>query len=219
VKPLGFVTGMAVEAACIDAASRALQRPSRIHVTGGVAGSAADGARRHVAAGVRALVSFGLAGGLDPALAPGDLVAGTFVWRGDGAPIDTAALESEIGVIAGGIAGVDDPVVSVAGKAALHAETGAVAVDMESHAVAAAAAAAGLPVFVLRAIADPAARTVPKAALAGLGPDGRRRPLAVLAKLLANPAETAAVIRLARDGGAALRGLARAAPVILSAMQ
>lgn len=217
MKPLGFVTGMAVEAACIDAASTTLRRAARIHVTGGVAGSAAEGARRHVAAGVRALVSFGVAGGLDPSLAPGDLVTATFVWRVEGAPIGAAALESEIRIVAGGIAGVDRPIASVAEKAALRAESGAIAVDMESHAVAAVAAAAGLPVFVLRVIVDPAARTVPRAALAGLGPDGRRRPLAVLARLLANPVEIPAVIQLARDNGAALRGLARAAPMIAAA--
>ena len=209
---------MAVEAACIDAASRSMRQPLCIHVTGGVAGSAADGARRHVAAGVRALISFGVAGGLDPSLVPGDLVTGTFVWCDDGAPIDTTVLESDIPIIAGGIAGVDTPVLSVARKAALHAETGAIAVDMESHAVAAVAAEAGLPMLVLRAIADPAARTLPWAALTGLGPNGRRRPLAVLARLLENPAEIAAVVRLARDSRAALRSLARAAPIILSSL-
>ncbi len=218
MKPLGFVTGMAVEAAIIEAASNNRGQPSRIHVTGGVAGSAAAGARRHVAAGVRALVSFGLAGGLDPSLAPGDLVSSTFVWRGDGPPIGAAALKSEIRIVTGGIAGVDTPVLSVAGKAALHAKSGAIAVDMESHAVAAVAAEAGLPVLVLRAIVDPATQTVPTAALAGLGPDGRRRPLAVLARLLANPAQIIDVVRLAHGGRAALRSLARAAPIILSAV-
>jgi len=216
VKPLGFVTGMAVEAACIDAASKSLGQPSHIHVTGGVAGSAAEGARRHVAAGVRALVSFGVAGGLDPALAPGDLIVGTFVWREDGAPIDTAALTSELPIVAGGIAGVDKPVASVARKSALHAESGAVAVDMESHAVAAVAVEAGLPVLVLRAIVDPAARTIPSAALAGLGPDGRRRPFAVLARLLANPTQISALVQLAGDSRAALRSLAQAMPAILN---
>lgn len=216
MKPLGFVTGMAVEAACIVTASKLLCQPSRIHVTGGVAGAAADGARAHVAAGVRALVSFGFAGGLDPSLPPGELVGGTFVWRADGPPIGAATLDGEMRFIAGGIAGVDGPVMSVAAKAALHAVSGAIAVDMESHAVAAAAAAAGLPLYVLRAIADPAARSVPSAALAGIGPDGRRRPLAVLARLLVHPAQIAAIIRLAGDSKAALRSLARAAPMILS---
>ncbi len=216
MKPLGFVTGMAVEAACIDALSKTLQQQSRIHVSGGVAGAAADGARAHIAAGVRALVSFGLAGGLDPSLSPGDLVGGTFVWRADRPPIGAAALDSEIRLVAGGVAGVDRPVMSAAEKAALHAASGAIAVDMESHAVAAVAAAAGLPIYVLRAIADPAARTIPSAALAGLGADGRRRPLAVLARLLVHPAQIAAIVQLAGDSKAALCSLARAAPAILS---
>jgi hopanoid-associated phosphorylase len=216
VKPLGFVCGMVVEAACIDAASKIRQQQARIHITGGVADSAAEGARAHVAAGVRALVSFGLAGGLDPSLSPGDLVGGTFVWRADGPPIDAAALDGDMRFVAGGIAGVDAPVVSVAAKTALRAASRAIAVDMESHAVAAVAAAAGLPFYVVRAIADPASRAVPAAALAGLGPDGRRQPFGVLVGLLVNPAQIPGIVRLAGDSRAALRSLARAAPIILS---
>jgi len=59
-------------------------------------------------------------------------------------------------------------------KAALHARSGAVAVDLEARSVAGAASRAGLPFLVIRAIADPAEHDLPPAASARLKPDGRR---------------------------------------------
>src|SRR3546814_7947035 len=89
----------------------------------------------------------------------------------------------------GSVLGVDRPIGSTQDKAALFAETGASAVDMESHGVAMAAATAGLPLLVLRAIADSAGTALPRAVLHGLAPDGRQRPLAVAAALLLRPWE------------------------------
>jgi hypothetical protein len=86
---------------------------------------------------------------------------------------------------------------------------------MESHGVGAAAAAAGLPFIVVRAVADPARRALPPAALAGIGQDGRRRPLAVLLRLALRPLDIGDVLRLAGDSRAALRSLGRVASVAL----
>jgi len=57
-------------------------------------------------------------------------------------------------------------------KAGLFHTTGAIAVDLESHLVAQAAARAGRPFLILRAIADPASRSLPPAAVNGLDSDG-----------------------------------------------
>ncbi len=73
-----------------------------------------------------------------------------------------------------------EPACSVAAKATLRAASGALAIDMESAAVAEAAAEAGVPFLVLRVIADPADRAIPPVALHGVAPDGSRRPWAVL---------------------------------------
>ena len=78
---------------------------------------------------------------------------------------------------------------------------------MESHAVAAAAARAGVPFIAVRAIADPAERAIPTSALAGLAPDGSTRPIAVVARLALRPWQIAGVIRLAADSAAALAAL------------
>jgi adenosylhomocysteine nucleosidase len=111
----------------------------------------------------------------------------------------------------GALAGSERLVASTAAKATLHAIAEACAVDMESHGVAAAAAAAGLPFLVARAIADPSGRAVPSVAQSALGAAGEVRPAAVLRGLLRRPREVAALVRLGRDSARGLATLRRVA--------
>jgi hypothetical protein len=105
--------------------------------------------------------------------------------------------------LAGGtLLGSDRAVAAVAEKQGLFEAWGAIAVDMESHAVALAARDAGLPFLALRAVADPAGR--PQGSIA---PDGRPRAALVTARLALRPWEIAEVARLRRDARAALRAL------------
>ena len=60
---------------------------------------------------------------------------------------------------------------------------------------------------VIRAIADPAGRVLPRAALAGLGPDGEPRPIAVLGELVRRPWELPALLAVAGDARRALATL------------
>lgn len=224
---LGIVTGLTVEAAGIKAASHDLPRDERprLGVAGGSAQRAAILSRQHLAAGVEGLVSFGMAGGLDESLRPGDIVVGTTVRGGTGdSLVETSAawtrliaeaLAGTCRVHTGGIVGVDAPVATVAEKYALRSKTDALAVDMESHGIALAAAEADSPLLVIRAIADPVSRAIPAAALAGMGSGGRRRPLAVVGMLLRRPADIAAILRLSKDSAAALRSLSVAARILL----
>ena len=118
----------------------------------------------------------------------------------------------------GAIAGVDRPVAHAAQKLALFAETQARAADMESHVVARAAAAAGVPFVVLRVVSDPSNRTLPLAALAGITGDGRINGAAVAGALLRRPWECMDMLALALDGAQAMRRLRRvgrrAAPLL-----
>ena len=82
---------------------------------------------------------------------------------------------------------------------------------MESHQVARAAVAAGVPFMALRVIVDAAGRDLPWSALAGLAPDGTARPLAVLARLLLRPWELPRLLALAGDSRSALAALGRLA--------
>ena len=111
---------------------------------------------------------------------------------------------------AGTIVGADTIIGSAAEKAALYAQTGAIAVDMESHIAARVAARHGLPFAILRTISDSADHALPPAALVGMNPDGSVALGAILKSLAKNPAQLPALLRTGRDAGAAFRNLGRA---------
>jgi adenosylhomocysteine nucleosidase len=102
-------------------------------------------------------------------------------------------------------------VVDAASKRHLHATSHAHAIDLESGAVAQVAGARGLPFVVVRAICDPAERTLPPAALVALGPNGGIRPGAVLRSILLQPRQISGLIALAGDAAIARRALIRMA--------
>ena len=173
-----------------------------------------------VATGAGALVSFGIAGALAPDLKPGDLILADAVIAPDGRRMATdpgwrERLRQRVGtdraMTVAPVAGQDHLARTAADKRSLFSATRAAAVDMESHGVAAAAQASRLPLLVLRAVADPAGRTIPSAAVGGLAPDGRLRPLPVIAGLLTKPWEIVSLVRVAADSRRAMESLSRVA--------
>jgi hopanoid-associated phosphorylase len=215
----GFVTGLAVEAGVLrrHAASHDPDVALMIACAGADALRARRMAEDLLEAGAGALVSFGIAGGLDPALGPGDIVLPeAVVAPGGPAVVTDAAWRRRVLDLAaakglrptgGKLAGSDQVVATVAGKRALYEATRAVAVDMESHAVALAAQTAGVPFLVIRAVIDPAHRALPNAVRGSIAPDGRARKGLVTARLFLRPWEAPQVNRLRQDTGAALRAL------------
>lgn len=216
---LGIITGLQKEGACLRAGARRLPKASQpmIFAAAGDAGMAEEAALRMVAEGARGLVSFGIAGGLDPSLGPGVIVVADRVIAPGGEafschePWLSNLLQHDGGFDFGPILGSDDAILKPVRKARLFRQYGAIAVDMESHAVAGVAKTTGVPFIAIRAIGDPASRAIPRAALAGLAPDGRTRALPVLAALLKRPKDIAGLFRIARDTNAALVALKRAA--------
>jgi hopanoid-associated phosphorylase len=160
----------------------------------------------------RAVLSFGIAGGLDPELEAGDLVVATRVrasqgaWRADMAW--AARLARITGARLGVLAGAEAVVAGPAGKRALRMATDAIAVDLESAAAAAYAARHGLPFAAFRAVADAAGETIPAAALVGLTPDGRTAPLRVLAALMRSPTQFRPLLDVAKRSKQGLEALA-----------
>lgn len=161
-----------------------------------------------------AVLSFGIAGGLAPQVATGELIVASTLWEaGEARAVDadwTAMLQARCKARAGVLAASDALLSSAAAKAALHRASGALAVDMESGAALRFAEARGLPFAALRAVADGPADVLPAAAAVGLNPDGSPAPLRVLGALLRRPGELPALLRLARASAAAHAALRRA---------
>ena len=135
------------------------------------------------------------------------IVADAVVADGHKWPTD-ASLSAWLGGATGHLClGLDHIAASPAEKRRLHADTGAAVVDMESGAVAAVAEAAGVPFAVLRAICDPADRTLPPAALVALDRAGRIAWARIAMSVLVNPGQIGALAGLAREAAAARRAL------------
>ena len=167
-----------------------------------------------LARGAAAIISFGIAGGLHASAVPGTwLVANAVVtptsrWNVD-ARWAAALARSLPGALRGDVAGSNAIVAEPAEKLALGVTTGAIAVDMESHAVAAFASAHGIPFAVFRVIADPVTRALAPAAFHGMRADGTVNHGAVLGSVLRAPSQLPMLIRNAMDVRVALRELSR----------
>lgn len=177
--------------------------------------------------GAQALLSFGTAGALAPWLDPGAIVLPSILRDGQGRSWPVCAPWRD--VLAHQLAPrrrVDDGcllerseiVSDPDAKRRLHAETGAVACDMESAAIAAVAAERGLSFIALRAIVDDATMTLPPVALAAIDADGRLRPAAVMAALAGRPTSMHTQLRALKQLAVAFRAarisLAEAARVV-----
>lgn len=170
--------------------------------------------KRAIAAGCRGLLSFGVAGGLDPRLKPGTCIVGSAIVAGDARhetdlPWSQKLLDAMPGAVHGMLAGADGPVCTPAGKRALNRRTGALAVDTESHMVARVAASHGLPMAAIRVVADPAHRALPELALTAVRANGTTDVLAVLRSVMRRPHQFPALLRTALDARAARATLLR----------
>jgi hopanoid-associated phosphorylase len=165
---------------------------------------------------IRGVISFGVAGGLDPTLKSGDVVVATEVMAGDARWLAGLALNDDLiarvalgrrRVVRGGLAGVEEVIVGQSCKAALRSLTGAAAVDMESHIAAAYAAETGLPFAALRVISDPAGRALPALARSAIKPNGDIDLRKILHGLARNPRTLRALVSTGIDFNRALRSL------------
>lgn len=219
---LGIVTALKDEAASLTHRRPAPREPLRLGdtVTLMVAGMGAEravAAARHLhAAGAEALLSWGTAGALDPALKAGTLLVPLNLVDTDGRTYPSDGpwrerllhrLEPHIDIHPGAIVHSATVLAERQAKQALFTQCRCAAVDMESAALAAWAQEHALPFMSLRAIVDPADLSLPWSLVRALDEDGRPAPLTLLKGLARRPREGLALLRLARGFRAAQRTL------------
>jgi len=166
---------------------------------------------------IRAVVSFGVAGGLAPALNPADIVVASAIKDASGAvyPADPQLLQQiesslqthNIIFHEGGDFGSAAAVLDANAKQSLGAQTNTQSVDMESQVAAAWAEANHLPFAMLRTISDPQPLTVPAIALTALNPDGSINYDAVMDDISKHPGDLQPLLQLSKDTQAALKQL------------
>ncbi len=191
---------------------------------------ALSAARWLAAEGATALAVIGVSGGLDPGLRPGDLVVADEVLESGDTPAGNWAADAEraglvgralaaegLPVRRGAVISAGGPVPSPQAKGALRARCAALAVDMESAAVARAAAEGRVPLVVLRAVCDTADQSVPEDFLVSLDDDGTVRPSVLLRRLAGRPALVGDLVRMERGFSAALTSLRCAWHVLVRA--
>lgn len=206
----------------VVAALRAEARSARALARGGgliqTAGTGNDrsqtAARTLLEAGATQLLVWGTAGALTPELRPGTLILSREVRNGRGEcwPVSRdwhqhlVAHAAEMKPDTGPLITVDQPMSEGQAKSALARQTGSVAVDMETAAVARLAADQGVPFAVVRAIVDPLERTLPQAV--SQGATSNNPALGVARRLASRPRDLPGVIALGRNMRAARRSLA-----------
>jgi adenosylhomocysteine nucleosidase len=164
------------------------------------------------------VVSWGLCGGLDPRLRPGDLILGAGVISDQAAVRTDDAVTLSLAQRLGGagvrvfverLAAFNAPVLTAAAKADLRRASGAAAVDMESLIAGRYALEQRAPFAILRAVSDPAERDLPPLVLKAVDSDGGIDALAVIGELIRAPGQFMRLRAAARDSGAAFQALKR----------
>jgi adenosylhomocysteine nucleosidase len=211
-QPILVVTGMAAEA-------RLAAGPGVTTVmAGGNPARLRAMLRARVEPDCRAVISIGIAGGLDPSLVPGDVIIATSIIAADRRHVASSFVAHRLAarlsdhpkqVIMADVAGVDSAVVSPGAKRALRGATGAVVADMESHVAAAFAARHGLPFAAVRVVCDPAHRALPDLVATALRPDGKVSYGGVFRSLWQRPVQMFGMLRLAQDAAEGFRALRR----------
>lgn len=219
---IGIIAALSSEAKCfakidIDPDSyRIISEDSFLHYAGMGAKNAMRAAQSLIDTDVDALVSWGSAGALHPALVPGDIVLPVAVidysdkrqyqvdqrWH--------TALKNKLGhkkIYDGNLASTREVQQGPRQKIKLHRATGALAVDMESAAIAAVASKEKKPFLVIRSISDTAAMHIPKSAIDASDQYGRVSMRGLSVALMKRPREVLHYPRFIRSFASAKQSL------------
>lgn len=199
---IGFVVGLNAEARLLRGSG------FMVGVGGGFPAGAARAAEALIAQKAVALISFGLAGGLNPSLRPGAiLVPQSVIDDRETFSCDYKLIEMLGGANTKFVMSAKRVAETAYDKGGMFERTHADAIDLESGAVGRVARARHIPFAVLRAVADPAERDLPPAALIALNGAGEIGFLSVLVSVIKKPTQISALLELAKDAAKARAAL------------
>jgi adenosylhomocysteine nucleosidase len=180
---------------------------------------AAHAARLLLESGAQALLSWGSAAALDPALCPGTLLLPTEIIASDGNRLPVTSewharvlsiashVSRDFSIRTEAVAESAAVLVSPHEKLTLLRQSGALGADMESAAIARAAQERGVPFLAVRAVSDDCDTALPFWLIPALDSLGRAQPLRLCAGLLRHPGDILTLTRLSHGFQAALSTL------------
>lgn len=190
-------------------------------------GSGAENARIAsdllVSYGVTGLISWGCAAALSKELKPGDLILPNVLVDANGRrDFDCLisnhwhqqvkeSLSPDIDMYVGGLAESDRIVSTAKEKDRLYAETGAIALDMESIAIARIAKKNNLPFLAIRTVADPADMDLPMAINCSISNEGSVDLAKLLSFVIRHPSQLPSLVKLGCYFSSAKKTLKRVA--------
>lgn len=210
---VGIVTALREEASCITQIKLPFNQETQIAENTyiwfcGIGAQAARNAASQLQInGADALVSFGVAGALEPGLKPGDLVLPeSIILEGETYPVASiwrnqlqqSLHSSQINIVNKAIASSLKTLTTEQEKQSFAEKTGACAVDMESGAIAEVAANHGMPFIAIRAIIDPIEFSPPEALLSAIKPDGSVNVLRLVILILNRSVSISSLLQLAK---------------------
>lgn len=216
-RPVGLIVAVNSEAAILRKVMRSwVGLVPHVEVSGMGHAAAARAAERLAGRGVSGLMSFGYAGAIRPGIRRGAVVVADSVEAHDGEHYETdsywraelaQALSGLADIRVGSFKSVRQVVSTATDKHHLAGRTSALAVDMESGAIAGVARRYGLPFIAVRAIVDEAHHAVPAIVSGAVDHTGRTRAWRIAWPLVKDPGQLKALIALAKGADAANRAL------------
>lgn len=162
--------------------------------------------------GATRLMSFGIAGALEPGLPIGSMIIGTYVqsvagkWMCDSNWINDL-IRKLPRAHSGGVWGSEFLVPTAKDKRALYEKSRCLIVDMESQCMAEIAATFKLPIAVIRTVCDSSSMDVPPLVMDAIADDGSINIAKALGSIIRNPTQIPALVHVSKGTGEALKVL------------
>ena len=210
---IGIITGIPIEAACVDLRQKA---EHEIIIRSGVGyENAKKNAHYLINQKIDGLVSFGVAGGLSPSIESGMLVVPSEI-RGRDQVIAVSGswrqsllsrFNEMVSFSAGPMAHADRVLTEAVDKQEMFWDTRTSACDMESFGVGEVAAIFDIPFLIVRAVSDPVDLSIPSWVPGLLDHQGCVKKLDFCCQLLAHPMDIVGLWHIARASNKAFKCL------------